>query len=110
MSLNETQYKSLVDDMRASRFETENLPETVLVEMFVTMGCILRLVESEPARFRETSEENSPPGSLFVLGHSLEDLNRALLVWQNYTRSRNRNTGARGTTKKYNFTSIPPAS
>lgn len=77
MSLNETQYKSLVDDMRASRFETENLPETVPVEMFVTMGCILRLVESEPARFRETSEENSPPGSLFVLGHSLEDLNRA---------------------------------
>lgn len=106
LDFNKPKYQDLAEELRRSPIPSQHVPEEDKLEMCVIMGCILRLVESEPARFRETTRQNSPPGSVFVLDHSLEDLNRALLTWQSYWRSRTRTS----VSKKYSFSGVPKAS
>lgn len=57
-------------------------------KIWTLVAALLRLLDNNPHVFRETSEENSPHGSRFVAGHSMEDFSRALAVWVAFQSSR----------------------
>lgn len=74
---------------------------------FMTLLAFLfKLMENNPNIFTEarTRMDDVPPGTIFVLGHSTEDWNRALTVWQQYQSMRIKPKN------KYSFGIVKPKS
>ena len=66
------------------------------VSMQTLFAALFRLMERDPARFDERPG-NAPDGSVFSMGHSIEDWYRAYLLYQHFNRTRNNSK------KKYNW-------
>jgi hypothetical protein len=65
---------------------------------YMLMSACRRLLESDRRRFGEINAATSPPGTIFALGHSLENYHRTFRLWQLYSRCRNMEKKA-----KYSF-------
>jgi len=55
-------------------------------DYYTLTSVLLRLLNRHPERFSETNPDNSPAGSIFIIGHSVEDWHRAYVLWVAYTR------------------------
>ncbi|KAF2963182.1 hypothetical protein GQX73_g10403 [Xylaria multiplex] len=80
---------------------TDNPNDAPLMSL---IACLLHVMERDPARFHEVDETTSLVGSVFSVGHSMEDWSRALQLYQQFCRIR------RAKVNKYRFAKQVPGS